>query len=104
MMMNENSKSTPIAQVPKSDRFSHPLLTTGKPYQPHVRALKRARIYGKHENSPTLASLMTLLNVNLENKITDIVSDTASCRFNHVSSGCSHVRWDCIEEHADCRS
>lgn len=64
--MNDISKITPIAQVPKSDRFSHPLLTTGKPYQLHVRALKRARMYGKHENSPTLASLMTLLNVNLE--------------------------------------
>jgi hypothetical protein len=65
-MTNEVSKSTPTAQVPKSDRFSHPSLTIGKPYQPHVKALKRARIYGTHEYSPTLASFTTLLNVSLE--------------------------------------
>jgi hypothetical protein len=47
-------------------------LTTGNPYQMYVRQEKRVRIYGTHKNSTTLASLITLLNVNLENKITEI--------------------------------
>ncbi|KAL6624698.1 hypothetical protein ACP70R_032019 [Stipagrostis hirtigluma subsp. patula] len=33
-------------QVPETDRFSHPELTTGKPYQLYVIALNKARIYG----------------------------------------------------------
>ena len=32
-LMNDISKKTPIKQVPETDKFSHPQLTTGKPYQ-----------------------------------------------------------------------
>jgi hypothetical protein len=70
--MNEASNSAPIALMVKTVTFSHPQLTTGNPYQLYVRQVKRVRIYGTHENSPTLASLITLLNVNLENRITEI--------------------------------
>ncbi|OEL21555.1 hypothetical protein BAE44_0017426 [Dichanthelium oligosanthes] len=68
MLMNDISKGTPIELVRKTAKFVHPELTNGQPYQVYVRQLNRARIYGMHENSPTLPSFITLLNVNLENK------------------------------------
>ena len=72
MLMNDISKSIPIELMRKTVKFFHPELTIGKPYQLYVRQLNRVRIYGMHENSPTLASLITLLNVNLETKVKTI--------------------------------
>ena len=70
--MNDISKSIPIELMRKTVKFFHPELTIGKPYQLYVRQLNGVRIYGMHENSPTLASLITLSNVNLENKVKTI--------------------------------
>jgi hypothetical protein len=67
--MNDISKNTPTELMRKTVKFFHPELTTGKLYQLYMRQLNRVRIYGMHENSPTLASFITLLNVNLENKV-----------------------------------
>lgn len=67
MLMNVPSNSTPSELMLQTVMFSHPQLTTGKPYQLYVRQLNKAKIYGMHENSSTLAFFITLLNVNLGN-------------------------------------
>lgn len=88
--MNDASKST-IKQVPETERFSHPELTTGKPYQLYVSVLNKAMIYGTHENSPTLASFITLLNVNLKNNVRSrnkVLGNTIYCVSGPFSSRC----------------
>ncbi|KAL6865241.1 hypothetical protein ACP4OV_016392 [Aristida adscensionis] len=47
--------------VPETDRFSHPELTTGKPYQLYVLVLNKARIYVNGIVSPMFPQLDLLM-------------------------------------------
>jgi len=65
IIINVLSKSTPSELMPERVQFSHPELTTGRPYQVYVRLLNKVKTYGMHEYSSTLPFLITLLNVNI---------------------------------------
>lgn len=78
ILINVLSKSTPSELIPERVQFSHPELTTGRPYQVYVRLLNKVKIYGMHEYSSTLPFFITLLNVNLGNTVKWKVLSNAS--------------------------